>query len=622
MYGASPQEAVEIRKGEVLKALAAAAPRAEAFMNAEGKVDFDAYKKAVAGWREQLPILAASIGNPMLEQSQKDGVWNGEQLKAWLGKVDVGMLDDYRRRNDSAAEAAQRAWFELVYNKQFDALGKMGTAKDGYAKTVGSVGAMDTQQMIGLVKQLYGGRWTDEQLGVLLKGMTMPSMKDVIKQNTAPDKAALNDARDAFNKMRDEVLPPGRMGFEASKQIPLLAALMDGKLNDLATAEHYRLGALMLGGWAKANKIEGNPAEWAAAKEMKAGMDDTMVQQFGADGAALLKRYFAAAAGVERAQLLAANPVIGQMLPVWNKLTSDPLYQKYYASEASQKAGGSSQKSVVSSQTGAKAATGGAQTVKGVSAEFWAAYNAMDSKARGALVKGNPVLMKVVDAASRGGASVADWQQALKALGGSSQKAGGSSQKSVVSSQTGAKAGVTYAPKAATTYAPKQTTAYAPKQATSYAPKAAATYAPKAANTYAPKQATGDGQIKGQYWETYNALSAKDKALVKQGSPLIAAIVDPVTRAGMTAADYAQGLKVLAGGVPKVAAGGAAATKPVNTYVPKVAGAGAQGSGYKRDTNPVAYVGGGKGGGGGGARKTFSKVNVRKLKFKKKFGGR
>ncbi|MFM8332254.1 MAG: hypothetical protein ACKN9T_11240 [Candidatus Methylumidiphilus sp.] len=458
VYGASPAEAVEVRRNEVLKALAASAPKAEAFMTDTGKVDFDAYKAAVETWRKNLPILAANIGTDILAQAQQDGHWNGEQLKAWLGTVDAGMIDDYKRRNDSAAEAAQRAWFELVYTKQFDALAKADPKErsTAYAKTVGSVGAMDASALAGLVTQMYGGRWTEAQLGTLLKGMTMPSMVDVIRNNMPADKRALSDARDGFYRMVDSTLPPGKVGYQAQKDLPILAALLDGKLNDMATAEHYRLAALMLGGWAKANKVESNPAEWAAARELKGKMDEAMRSQFGPDNMALLQRYNAAGAGAERAELLKNNPVIKQMLDAQSKWKAEPLYQKYYAAEGGKVASGTVASNKVAGGTvaGNKVASGAASgvSVKQASAEFWQAYNAMDSKARGALVKGNADLKRVVDSATRGTATAADWARALKALGGSSQKSVVSSQKPVVSSQTGK---AVYTPKAQPSYAPK-----------------------------------------------------------------------------------------------------------------------------------------------------------------------
>lgn len=232
--GATPAEAKRIRQEEVVQQLARTAPAFDSFKNASGQVDYEAYAVAREQWLGQVPSLVANdqrVGD-VLDQAKKDGIDLGQFARSVTG----AMIENYWRRNDSPLEAMQRTYFDKVYQPALDAYDarKAAGEKDlnkAYKETVGKVGALGTAQLIGLVQQAYPKRWTNEELGKALAGMTMPTAKDVQRANMSASARASAERNDAIAKQKADAAARARalqaefengikkgMGEEAWKQ--------------------------------------------------------------------------------------------------------------------------------------------------------------------------------------------------------------------------------------------------------------------------------------------------------------------------------------------------------------------------------------------------------------------
>lgn len=227
--GATPREAVAIRKEEVLSAMARTMPQVAQFTDAEGAINWDGYNQAVAQWNERVPQLARQDAGVRAVVARADADGYGQSVAQFAAGLTSNQVDSYRRRNDSPLEAMQRAYNELVYAptwgkyREFksqldaattaysDAINKGDTRaaskaaveynklkdqnKTAFDSIVGSVPAMNANDLMQLVEKRYPGQFTPDQLRQALSGMSMPSVTDVQRNRMTPEARAEADKR-------------------------------------------------------------------------------------------------------------------------------------------------------------------------------------------------------------------------------------------------------------------------------------------------------------------------------------------------------------------------------------------------------------------------------------------
>lgn len=196
LVGANPAEARQIRMDEAMRFISATRPDVDQFATSGGYPDWNAYNAAVAAWEAQLPQIAQS--NPLVaavvQQAEADGF--GGEVRQFLAGVSLDDVHAYWRRNDSPVEAAQRAWFEKVYDPAVaEAKGK-GT-KVNEAR-LADIGPTDTEGLTRLVMQVYPNRWSQAELEQALGGMSMPDLQTVVRAQMSPSARANAEKRDQF----------------------------------------------------------------------------------------------------------------------------------------------------------------------------------------------------------------------------------------------------------------------------------------------------------------------------------------------------------------------------------------------------------------------------------------
>jgi hypothetical protein len=336
--GASPKEAMTIRQNEVMRFISDTRPLAENFISVDtGEIDFDTYNMAVAEWEKNLPRIALGLPQVAAVVAQADGERHGPALRQWLGKLNTSDLANYRQRNDTPVEAAQRAWFDGVYTPTFAAYRKLKDAGDeqAYEKTIGAVGPMDGQQLAEIVKRVYGPRWGDQELADNLRAMQMPALTDVMKANQSPQARAKSEAQTAFWEYYRTSTPPGKASYKM-KDMAMIQAALDPAARATLTAEQYKLAYSMMRGWMAENVGEVTPelqAEWAQARTARAQLDISIVQRYGREGLALLAQYEQMPGGRDKEVFRRKNPAVNGILKMRGAYErTDPIYSKYYGS--------------------------------------------------------------------------------------------------------------------------------------------------------------------------------------------------------------------------------------------------------------------------------------------------
>jgi hypothetical protein len=229
--GATPAEALNIRKEELMQALVRTMPKPDSFMDAQtGAINWEEYNRATTAWQTSIPTLTRTDPNvqSVLERSAADGM--GRQVASFAANVTAGQVDTFRRRNDTALEAMQRAYNELVYQPtwgqyrefkaQLDAAetayanainagDRRGAAaaqaeyqrlrdqnKTAYANIVGAVPSLNSQDLMRLIEKRYPGQFTPAELATALEGMQMPSVTEVQRLGMTPEERAAADKTD------------------------------------------------------------------------------------------------------------------------------------------------------------------------------------------------------------------------------------------------------------------------------------------------------------------------------------------------------------------------------------------------------------------------------------------
>lgn len=336
--GSTPAEAMQTRQSEVMRVVVKTQPRVEAFTGPDGKIAWDAYNSTVDAWEKQLPMIAKGIPEvyAVLAQSDKEG--RGDAVRNWLDNLGATDIETYRRRNDTALEAAQRMYFDGVYSpamKAYDEASAQGVP-DAWNQTVGSVGAMSGKQIAPLVRQVYGNRFTPEDAATLEK-LVFPPAVDIMRSNMSEAAKFKDDARSLFWDYMNQNTPPGSDAYTL-RQIPLVSAALDQSSRSTVTAEQYQSAYGMARGWVAENVGEVTPeiqAEWAKAREQKKALDSLLMQTVGPDGVNALNAYLQAPSAAEKERIRLGNIKVMQALNLRLAFSKkNPIYAKYYRSSA------------------------------------------------------------------------------------------------------------------------------------------------------------------------------------------------------------------------------------------------------------------------------------------------
>jgi DNA-binding ferritin-like protein (Dps family) len=331
--GATPDEALNIRKNEIMRYVSRTQPSAEDYMNDDGEIDFDAYNAAKKEWAKRLPSIALGLREVAQIGMQADKEGMGDELADYVMNLSQADVDTYRQRNDTPAEAAQRAYFDLVYNKTWDKYNQLvqaGTSKsDAYSRTVGAVGPLGTNELAQLVQRKYGDRWSAEELAQGIGNMTMPAMEQVRLGNLDTAGKAKVAAQQDFWDTYNNQIPPGKASYEI-KQNPLVAIALDADTRGYATTQIYQAATALMRGWVVDNYGAADP-EWAAARSAKKQLDMQITARYGRDGLNLLSQYEGLTDAAGKAMLRAQHPTLNNILMLRAQFaTQNQLYRKYY----------------------------------------------------------------------------------------------------------------------------------------------------------------------------------------------------------------------------------------------------------------------------------------------------
>jgi phospholipid N-methyltransferase len=333
--GASPAEALQIRKDEVLRYVMNTQPDFESFQGDDGTTDYDAYNAAKAEWAKKLATIA--VGVPQVAQilAKADAEKQGGAIRKWLATIGEDDLAAYRRRNDTPLEAAQRVYFDQVYAPTMAAYRQARDNADpqAYENTIGKVGAISGDTLMPLIQETYGDRFNEAELAQDVARLKMPAMADIMKENRTPAARVKSQAQEEFwNYIRTNT-PPGGQGYPLRQQ-PLIAAALDPSSRRTLTAEQYKLALSMARGWVNEQYGEAAPEmqqEWQAARAAKAQFDTLVVSRFGRDGLAVLQKYERIRSGDEKEALRERNPALDQVLMLRAQFAqANPAYAAYY----------------------------------------------------------------------------------------------------------------------------------------------------------------------------------------------------------------------------------------------------------------------------------------------------
>lgn len=336
--GASPAEATQIRQQEAMRAIVRTQPRAEAFTGPDGQIDFASYNAARDAWEKALPTISKGIPEVFAIVGQADKEGRGAALRAWLDKLGPDQLDEYRRRSDTPLEAAQRTYFEAVYQPAMDAYRKASdlAMPDAWNQTVGQVGTLRGSDLIPQIQQVYGNRFTPDELASL-KTLVFPPAVDVMRANMSESAKAKDGARSAFWDYMNTAVPPGSPSYNLH-QIPLIAAALDQSSRATVTAEQYTQALQMARGWVAQNYGEPTPKmleEWNTARAAKKELDNLILVQLGPEGAIALRAYQSATAAADKEAVRRSNPLVQKVLNLQQLFASkNPTFARYYKSAA------------------------------------------------------------------------------------------------------------------------------------------------------------------------------------------------------------------------------------------------------------------------------------------------
>lgn len=332
--GANPAEAVKLRQEEIMRQLVRTQPLAENYVGADGSIDFNAYNASIKDWSAALPTIAhgiPEIGN-IIAASDKEG--RGTIIRKWMDSLDATAVDVYRKRSDTALEAAQRIYFEGVYAPAFEKYRADADAgvPDAWGQTVGAVPPIMGKMLVPLIQKVYGDRFTPEDYAGISK-LVFPPAQDVMRANMGAAAKQKDEARTQFWDYMMTQTPPGSDSY-ALNQEPLIGAALDQSSRATLTTEQYLLAAQMARGWVQQNIGQVTPqmqAEWAQARQASKDLKALITTTLGEDGAAALSRYQAAKTADEKLQIRMQNPKVQQALNLTLAYAQkNPLYAKFY----------------------------------------------------------------------------------------------------------------------------------------------------------------------------------------------------------------------------------------------------------------------------------------------------
>ncbi len=357
VYGASPEEAAEIRREEVLSIVSGAMPKTAQFKDEAGEVDYEAYESAVDSFFESLPenlagderlaAVAAELGGVVGADADRGDVRPGLPVlpvreervvlpEDLLAGIDREAVEAYWRRNDQPLEAAQSVWEEAVYGPAWEAYNRAvdggmdkGEAYERYVEGAG----IDADTLVAQIMEAYPGRWTDKELRKALRGVEFPSAAEVSLLRKPEAEQEMSRAQGAFWDFLNEGLPPGRMASGA-RDHTLVQLVLDAETRGTATAEQYQQALEFMQGWAAENRAEetwGTAKDWAAARELNDEFQQVVEERWPRLDETLNEYYSLSQS--ERRAYKNEHPEIGQYYDArdeWGAEAGHEVWARYY----------------------------------------------------------------------------------------------------------------------------------------------------------------------------------------------------------------------------------------------------------------------------------------------------
>jgi N12 class adenine-specific DNA methylase len=331
LAGATPKEAREIRNNEIMRAVTATQPLIENYTNDDGEVDFTAYQDARKVWMTKLPMIAMGLPEVAAVMAASPSMGLSEFIRG-LGEESVA---NYRKRNDTPIEAAQRAYFDQIYTPTWDAYrqAKEAGMENAWDATVGAIGPINGTSLAALVKRTNPGRFNDEQLAQVAQ-MNMPALVDVAQANMSEAGKRKDQARQAFWDWYRNETPPGKKGYKL-RDIPLIAAALDQSSRTTLTEDQYMMAVAMGKGWMA--EQYGGPvdkdmmAEWTQSRTEREQFNVALTATLGDEALSKLRMYEALATAAEKARYRRENPIVNSALKLRRAFeVKHPTYARYF----------------------------------------------------------------------------------------------------------------------------------------------------------------------------------------------------------------------------------------------------------------------------------------------------
>ena len=427
IWGANPDEVIEIRKNEILKSYMDKKPSSVDFMDGSGTLDFKKYKAALDSWANNAKdrLMKDPTTAAVLAQAGKDSEDTQKALNKWLGEVKSDDIKTFKARYDSPLEAMQAVWFDKVYGSATEQYNKLkeGGSKAAWENTIGAIGPMNEDALFKMVKKEYPNLFTDEQLKSALKGITMPSAKDVGIANKDKDLLAVDKAVDSFRNTLDTLIPPGKVKSDLLKQNALIAgvqsALLDSEQRKKLTPAMIAEAEMMIRGAANANYIKPNPEEWAKVVAIEKARDEKMQSSYGDGWRDKINAYFDMSPADRAASVAKYAGLAALVADYTNATKGNTLYEKYHGYKAAGLDGKTGSGGGSGYSTGKSSSSSGSEAGSGA---FWDSYHDLTSEEKSQLAKNNPSIKRLLDPATRSGVSATEWAEYNKLVLGKTTK--------------------------------------------------------------------------------------------------------------------------------------------------------------------------------------------------------
>jgi len=278
VFGATPQEAAQRRKEQLLSVVAEHEPNLSDYTDENGTPDYDAWREATDRYYAELPERLRSDPVVAALAAEQVALAEGEEpTSELLRTVSREEVERYYERNASPEELAQRIWSDIyseAWKKYREAVDGGTKASTAFQRYIENLPAIRGRSLAAEVSRRSEGRITVEQAREALAEIEFPSGAEAWRLKKPEAERRVAEAQDKFYTWWQSHIPPD-LENEARQASPILAAIRDyGTRQALSeqgfTAEQWEKALADARKWFDENddKVKGDPAQWAMARAL------------------------------------------------------------------------------------------------------------------------------------------------------------------------------------------------------------------------------------------------------------------------------------------------------------------------------------------------------------------